>query len=254
MSPPWRTALHPRRPEARPQWLRGDSTWANAPGRLASFTVLTTAGAGTYTTPANITAILVECVGGGGGGGPARLVDFALRWALPPAAAAVADGSYSRKYVPAPLSSYSLSIGAAGTGGGTSGTAGTAGGSTIFGSVFSCNGESGGLGAAVSSTIVGSITLGGAGGAASTNGHDHRILRGSAGGNGITLARRRLSVFARRVVLLRRRHRRSRRFGGVTRAELRCRGEAGARRKVNSRIKPVAVRQPVGALVIREFQ
>ena len=162
------TAAHgfaPKAPASTGQWLRGDATWANAPGRLASFTVLTTAGAGTYTTPANITAILVECVGGGGGGGGAAgaLITGAA------AGGSGGSGSYSRKYVAAPLSSYGVTIGAAGNGGGTSGTAGTAGGSTTLGAVVSCNGGAAGAGGA-SSTIAGSITLGGGGGAASSTG------------------------------------------------------------------------------------
>jgi hypothetical protein len=171
----------PKAPGSTAQWLRGDATWANAPGRLASFTVLATAGAGTYTTPANITAILVECVGGGGGGGGAAgaLITGAA------AGGSGGSGSYTRKYVAAPLSSYGVNIGAAGTGGATTGTAGTVGGSTTFGSVVSCNGGSAGAGGA-SSTISGSITLGGGGGAASSTGDLNS--GGSAGGNGITLA------------------------------------------------------------------
>jgi uncharacterized protein (TIGR03437 family) len=178
------TAAHgfaPKAPGSTVQWLRGDATWAGAPGRLVSFTIVSTSGTGTYTTPANITAILVECVGGGGGGGGAAGAVISGS----AAGGSGGGGAYTRKYISAPLSSYSVSVGTGGSGGGTTGTAGAAGGDTSFGSVLACDGGSGGAGGA-SSTLTGNITLGGAGGGASTTGDINAA--GNAGGNGITLA------------------------------------------------------------------
>ncbi len=169
----------PKAPNTSGQWLRGDATWANAPGRLSSFTVITTLGASTYTRPANVTAILVECVGGGGGGG-----GTAGGLLSAGAAGSGGSGSYARKYITSPAATYSVSVGVGGTGGATGNNPGTAGNITTFGStIVTCNGGSGGSGSAAGST---SIALGGAGGAVSTGGDLNAA--GQAGGNGLTLS------------------------------------------------------------------
>jgi collagen type VII alpha len=167
----------PKLPGSTVQWLRGDGAWANAPGRLVSFTVISASG--TYTPPpTNVTAILVECVGGGGGGGGAA--GGALSSA---AGGSGGGGSYARKYINPISSPYTVTVGEGGPGG-TGDVAGTGGGTTSFGAVFSCSGGSGGAGAAAS-TLAGSITLGGAGGAPLTSGDIN--AGGSPGGNGIAL-------------------------------------------------------------------
>src|ERR1700722_2170902 len=133
------TAAHgfaPKAPSSTVQWLRGDATWANAPGRLVSFTVLATPGAPTYTVPAEVTSILVECVGGGGGGGGAA--GAAIAGAA--AGGSGGAGSYARKYIAALTSSYSTSVGTGGSGGASGDNNGSPGGSTTFGGDPICNG------------------------------------------------------------------------------------------------------------------
>jgi uncharacterized protein (TIGR03437 family) len=179
------TAAHgfaPKAPNSTTQWLRGDATWAKAPGRLVSFTVLATTGASTYTVPANVTSILVECVGGGGGGGGAAGAPV-----IPGAAAGGSGGagSYARKYLAAPAASYSTSVGTGGLGGAAGNNNGSAGGDTTFGAIMTCNGGSGGFGSAAS-TLSASIAAGGPGGAVSTGGDIN--TGGQAGGNGLTLS------------------------------------------------------------------
>ena len=97
--------------------------WASATGRLLRAPQILTTGT-SYTTPANCTAIYVECVGGGGGGGGT------------PATANTAGpgggaGAYAAKYyVVTASTAYTIAIGAAGTG--ASNAAGGNGGSTTF--------------------------------------------------------------------------------------------------------------------------
>jgi len=180
------TAAHgfaPQAPGNTAQFLRGDATWANASGRLVSFTVISSSG--TYSPPANSSAILVECLGAGGGGGGAE-------GALATGSAAGGSGgagSYARKYISSLSGSYSVTIGTGGPGGsgGTAGlgeqTAGSAGGNTTFDTVLTCNGGAGG-GAGASTTLGSAVALGGAGGAISTGGDINTA--GNAGGNGLT--------------------------------------------------------------------
>jgi uncharacterized protein (TIGR03437 family) len=135
----------------------------------------------TYTTPANITAILVECVGGGGGGGGAAGAILNAG-----AGGSGGSGSYARKYIASPAASYSVSIGTGGSGGAAGDNAGAAGGNTIFGStVMTCNGGSGGSGSGAAG-LGASIVAGGAGGATSTGGDLN--IGGNAGGNGDRLS------------------------------------------------------------------
>jgi hypothetical protein len=130
--------------------------WASATGRLLRAPQILTTGT-TYTTPANCTAVYVECVGGGGGGGGT------------PATANTAGpggggGGYAAKYfVVTASTAYTIAIGAAGTG--TSGAAGGNGGSTTF---------------TVSAVTV--TAAGGTGGVLGTVGP----LAGGAGGAGTT--------------------------------------------------------------------
>jgi hypothetical protein len=127
-----------------------------ATGRLLRAPQILTSGT-TYTTPANCTAVYVECVGGGGGGGGC------------PATANTAGpggggGGYAAKYfVVTASTAYTIAIGAAGTG--TSGAAGGNGGSTTF---------------TVSAVTV--TAAGGTGGVLGTVGP----LAGGAGGAGTT--------------------------------------------------------------------
>jgi len=105
---------------------------------------------GTYTPGADVRAIIVEAVGGGGGGSGAS-GDSAAR----PGGGGGAGG-YAMKYVGNPAGSYTVTIGAAGSGGtanAAGGNAGGAGGTTTFvgaGVSMSCTGGSGGF---VASTV-----------------------------------------------------------------------------------------------------
>src|SRR5207248_660449 len=84
----------PKAPNSTTTWLRGDATWANVPGRITSFSIVTATGVSTYTTPVNITAILVECVAAGGGGGGAAGAVLSAG-----AGASGGSGSYARRYI-----------------------------------------------------------------------------------------------------------------------------------------------------------
>lgn len=177
------TFLHgfaPKAPNDTNEWLRGDATWASIPGRLTSFTVITASGASTYTTPASVTALLVECVGGGGGGG-----GVAGTTGNAAAAGSGGGGSYARKYIASPAASYSVSVGAGGAGGAKGDNAGSNGGNTTFGStVMTCHGGAGGNGSAAGSAP--DIVAGGEGGIVASGGDLN--VGGQAGGNGIRLS------------------------------------------------------------------
>lgn len=120
-------------------------------GRLLRAPQLLTS-SGSYTPPSNCAAFWVECVGGGGGGGGAQ-------WSSPNGAqgGGGAGGGYSAKYVTvSPGTKYTVTIGAAGTGGSTSGGNGGSGGDTTFsgGSVsLYAGGGGGGLGQTAAATV-----------------------------------------------------------------------------------------------------
>jgi hypothetical protein len=81
---------------------------------------ITTLGAGTWTVPAGVSTITVECWGGGGGGGAARTTDGA-------AAGGGGGGAYSRKIIniPSGTTSINYNVGAGGkNGAGQNGTSG----------------------------------------------------------------------------------------------------------------------------------
>lgn len=97
-----------------------------------------TSGSGTYTKPANVTSIIVECVGGGGGGGGAQGAAGFLS-----VGGSGAGGGYCRKYYSAAASSYSYSVGTAGSGATAGNNAGTAGGDTTFDTLTAGGGGAG---------------------------------------------------------------------------------------------------------------
>jgi len=123
---------------------RGDATWATptAAGGLKSFQVFTTGTAATYTKPAGITSILVECVGGGGGG-----------------------GGFCRKWYLSAASTYTYTVGGGGNGGSAGANNGSTGTNTTF-DTMTANGGLGGQGVTAlnASAVVG---IGGAGGGSS---------------------------------------------------------------------------------------
>jgi uncharacterized protein (TIGR03437 family) len=150
------------------------------PGNLVSFTVITAVGSSTYTTPASVTALLVECIAGGGGGGGAAGGLLSAG-----AAGSGGSGSYARKYISSAAASYSVSVGNGGPGGAAGDNAGSSGGSTTFGTILTCNGGSGGPGSGAAG-LTGSIVTGGPGGAVSSGGDVN--IGGQAGGNGVRLS------------------------------------------------------------------
>lgn len=124
-------------------------------GKAPTRTIITTAGAGTYNTPSNCVAILVECIGGGGGGGgtPVTAANVSA------AGGGGGGGGYASTIIAAPAASYPVTVGAGGTG--VNGGTGNAGGNTSFGAgpLVSANGGGGGAG----NSIVPPGFVGGAG-------------------------------------------------------------------------------------------
>jgi hypothetical protein len=143
----------------------------NAGGDIIAYaaSVFATAGAATYTTPANSsvnTVYRVRMVGGGGGGG-------GVGGTGQTAGGAGGAGQYRELIMTgqAPNTAWTLAIGANGTGGGTAGTgatgtAGTATSLTIGGVAVVCNGGSAGGGAASTAGAIANGGNGGNGGAA----------------------------------------------------------------------------------------
>lgn len=148
----------------------------NIPGRLKSFQTFTT-GSGTYTRPAGISSILVECQGGGAGGGGITAAATTIA-----VASGGGGGGYCRKWYSAAASSYSYAVGAGGAGG-VGATNGTNGGNSTFDVMTGGGGNGGALAGGIVASAVG-ITLGGGGGVAT--GGDLNSPGGS-GGNGLNI-------------------------------------------------------------------
>jgi|GEM_PF-2222914 len=140
-----------------------------------------TSGSATYTTPAGVTAIMVEIVGGGGGGGGSNGT-----LASTGAGGGGGAGGYTRFLITNPAASYTYTVGAGGLAGDatTSGTGGT-GGTTLFGTaLLSASGGTGGTGETGVATATPISIAGGAGGTGS--GGDVNTV-GSAGEGGLHL-------------------------------------------------------------------
>jgi len=136
-----------------------------------------TSGSGTYTTPANCKAILVQLVGGGGGGGGGANTTYFT------GGGGGGSGGYVQKLINSPSATYSYGVAATAAGGaaGATGATGTAGANTTF-STFTASGGSAGTGGTGSNGFGGS---GGAGGAASGGDVNIAGSDGSAGGPGV---------------------------------------------------------------------
>lgn len=128
-------------------------------------TVISTAGAGTYNTPAGCRAIDVICIGGGGGSAGAGTGSSTAT-----ISGGGGSGAYARKLISPPAASYSYTVGAAGTAGASTPTAGGAGGTSTFGtSLLSAPGGNGSpVGPAAGTTDI--VATGGIGGAVATGG------------------------------------------------------------------------------------
>ncbi len=149
---------------------------ASQTGRLQSFQILTSGTAATYTTPAGITSLLVECLGGGGGGG-GSVSAGAGTWG---AGAGGGAGGYARKFITGAAASYTYTVGANGTGSSVGNNPGGNGTASTF-STISAGGGNGGTGGP-STVAFGSDSTGGAGGTCS--GGDVNFS-GRAGQNGV---------------------------------------------------------------------
>jgi hypothetical protein len=157
---------------------RGDGTWASgtASGTLKSFQILTSGSSATYTRPAGVSAILVECVGGGGGGGGIAGGAGGIS-----AGGGGAGGSYCRKFFSSASSTYTYTVGGGGAGGVAGANTGTTGTATSF-DTMSAPGGGGGQGAsAISGTSVYQ------GGVASTSSNGDINTGGWSGGSGVAL-------------------------------------------------------------------
>lgn len=162
------------------RWIHGPTKDDFSGYRLRSFTVITTTGVSTYTVPAGIHAILVECVGAGGGGGGAQ-GDATNAGA----AGGGAAGGYARKFIASPAASYSVTVGDRGLGGSGSPVGPGGGGvGTSFGdpAIITCPGSVGGEAGVLS---VSRLVPGGAAGAVPTGGDVN--VKGEAGAPGIVL-------------------------------------------------------------------
>ena len=107
-------------------FLRGDNAWASAAAGLNS--VQTFTASGTWTKPAGITKVIMEVQGAGGGGGGMSSGDRG---------GSGGAGGYAKKFLDvSSISTSTITIGAAGTGGaavsGSSGANGVAGGASSW--------------------------------------------------------------------------------------------------------------------------
>jgi hypothetical protein len=155
------------------------------PGRLKSFTVLTS-GSGTYTPAAGITSLLIDiCGGGGGGGGVAASMTAGV-------GGGGGGGGNGHLWIPTAVA-LTYAVGAAGTGGSTAGGSGGGGGNSSVtdggANTLTCFGGSGGTGEAINVTTL-HLTPGASGGGLTLAGGSWTALvngNGGAGGYGLSL-------------------------------------------------------------------
>lgn len=134
-----------------------------------------TAGTYTWTCPAGVTSVTVECWGGGGGGGFGRATNGA-------AGGGGGGGAYASSVITVtPGVSYTVVVGAGGSGGAANGTTGTAGLNSSF-NTSSVIAVGGSFGAGVATNTSGT---GGAGGAAASC-TGITTWSGGAGSNGVS--------------------------------------------------------------------
>lgn len=143
-------------------------------GSLRSFQIFTSGTAATYTKPAGILNILVECLGGGAGGGGAASTTVQSA-----NGGGGGSGGYARKFFSGAAATYTYTVGALAAGGTAGNNAGTAGNATTF-STISANGGGAGGGGVASSSIG---FFGPSGGGGSASGGDINVP-GNVGGLG----------------------------------------------------------------------
>lgn len=119
----------------------GDLSSLTHNGRLVSYQIFASGTGATYTKPAGVTDIIVECIGAGGGGGGVSNGGVGEAGAGGGGGA----GGYCRKLFLNAAATYTYTCGVAGTGGAVGNNAGTAGTATTFDSM-SAGGGAGGAG------------------------------------------------------------------------------------------------------------
>lgn len=120
--------------------------------------MISATGSGTYTTPAGCSLIKVTVTGGGGGGGGcASAINTAAIGGGGSGASTVI------KWISSPLSTYSYTVGAGGSGGAAGNNAGSGGNSSTFGTslITAAGGQAGGGGATATSGFGGNGATGG---------------------------------------------------------------------------------------------
>jgi len=164
-------------------------------GKTPTQQVLSTAGTGTYTTPAGCRAIYVECIGAGGGA-PAAAINPTNAGLVPGGG----GGAWAASYIANPAATYSYTVPSGGAGSNA-----TTAGSAIFGSnvVVAAGGTSGtplaasgfqvapgGPGGVFTSPSVGTVTLPGSDGGSAYSFSATSVIAGFGGaaarGAGIT--------------------------------------------------------------------
>lgn len=146
-------------------------------GGLKSIQVFTSGTAATYTTPAGITSIVVECVGGGGAGGGMNVTTITSS-----AGGGGGGGGYCLGYFNPASASYTYTVGLGGTAGTAGANPGNAGTATTF-STMSAGAGGGGGGGTASATP--NIPLG-TQGAAGTSSGGIVNLNGQIGSRGLS--------------------------------------------------------------------
>lgn len=155
----------PKAPNDTAKFLRGDGSWATAPGRLRAAPYTYVSGTGTHTPQSGTTLMLVRGWGGGGGGG-----GVSSAAASASGGGGGGSGGYFEKWYSNPAA-MNYSVGAGGAGGAAGNNAGAAGGNTAFdtgGTAITAYGGSGGAGQAAAGGSA--YVAAGAGGVVSTNG------------------------------------------------------------------------------------
>lgn len=135
-------------------------TMQNVAGSLKSFQIFSSGTAQTYTRPAGIASILVECVGGGGGGGGIDAVASSIG-----AAGGGGGGGFGRKWYASAASTYTYTVGGGGNGGAAGNNNGSTGTNTTF-DTMTANGGGGGQGV-LAQNVSGLFVPGGVGGGSS---------------------------------------------------------------------------------------
>jgi hypothetical protein len=154
---------------------RGDGTWSavTASGSLKSYQIFTTGTAATYTRPAGVVSILVECTGGGGGGGGCNVTTVTSS-----AAGGGGSGGFARLYIASAAGTYTYTVGAAGAAGAAGANAGGNATATTFDTISAGPGLGGAGG------VAGAAAAGGLGGGRGASSGGDVNLSGQTGGAG----------------------------------------------------------------------